>query len=978
MTEENGNNGKETGVQPIGAKETPQNDGVIFPVIGIGASAGGIEALQMFFTHLTPSLRAAFVLVQHLQPDRPSMLAEILSRATAMPVVQAEEGMKVEAGRVYIIPPDRFLSIKKDTLSLTPPTVDRIVRMPIDFLFRSLADEKGEAAIGIILSGSGSDGTVGLRAVHGAGGLTIVQEPASANYPQMPQSAMSTGIVDHVVSPEKMGELLERFVQLMPFMRAELLPEKLEAVLDPVFAILRVTMGHDFSYYKPNTVLRRISRRMNVVDVHSPREYVRYLEEHREEVELLFRDLLIKVTSFFRDPEGFRVLEKEVLPKLLANTPEGNTVRVWVPGCSTGEEAYSIAIALEEFNASARRNLTFQIFATDLDGPSVDQARIGLYPLDIATDVSDERLGRFFTSEERGYRVKKELRERIVFAVQDVLKDPPFTKLDLLSCRNLMIYLRTEAQKKLVELFHYSLRPGGLLFLGSSETIGNRADLFETLGRRWKFFEARPVPRLPAFQTGGPLPAFTRHFEPAGARPRKETALKEAARQEILDHFSPPSVVVDRAGTIVFFHGQTGRYLEPTPGEARFSVYDMVKEGIRFGVHSALRQAMAQKAESVSEKLTVETEAGPRGVRVKAKPLSGLDGCFIVVFEEVILPKPRTKSKGTVDKEEDNRMHQLEEELRRTRTELQNSIEEYQSAIEEQKSTSEELQSSNEELQSTNEELETSKEELQSINEELVTVNTELENKIQQLALAESDMKNLLDSVSVGVIFVDMNLRIKSFTTEVKALVNLLPSDVGRPLGDITTRIDLADLSMDARKVVDTLQAFEKEVRTETGEWYFMRARPYRTGENVIGGVVITFNDVTSLKKVSEERAAANILRATVDMVTEPLLTLSSDLRIVTANQALYRLFNMAEKSAEGMFIDEVAGRALDIGELRRLLEQVLASNTVVKDYPVSLKAKDKEPVTLLLNAQTIFTAEKEKLPFILIGIRHAEGEVDS
>lgn len=968
MTDENGR--REAGTQSSEAKDTPQENA--FPVVGIGASAGGIEALQTLFSHLTPTLRAGFIIVQHLQPDRPSMLVEILSRATAMSVVQAQEGMKVEAGRVYIIPPDRFLSLKKNVLVLTAPPVDRVVRLPIDFLFRSLAEEQGEAAIGVILSGSGSDGTIGLRAIHGAGGLTIVQEPGSANYSQMPESAISTGIVDHVVLPGKIGDLLEQYVQQMPLVKAALQPENVETVLDPVFAVLRATMGHDFSLYKTNTVVRRISRRMNVVNVANPRGYVRYLEGHREEAELLFRDLLIRVTSFFRDPEGFKVFEKEFLPKLLSNIPEGNTVRVWVPGCSTGEEAYSIAMALEEFNQAARRRLTFQIFATDLDEPSVAQGRIGLYPLDIATDVSEERLSRFFISEERGYRVKKELRERIVFAIQDVLKDPPFTKLDLLSCRNLMIYLRPEAQKKLVELFHYSLRPGGLLFLGSSESIGNRQDLFETLGRRWKFYEARSTPRLPAFQTGSQMPALTRHLEPASAHPRRETALMEAARREILDHFSPPSVVVDQTGTIVFFHGQTGRYLEPTPGEARLNVYDMAKEGVRFGVHSALREAMTQKTESVSEKLTVKTEAGPRGVRVKAKPLPGMEGCYIVVFEEVILPKPRAKSKGAPEKEEDNRAYQLEEELRRTRTELQTSIEEYQSAIEEQKSTSEELQSSNEELQSTNEELETSKEELQSINEELITVNTELEAKIQQLALAESDMKNLLDSVSVGVIFVDTNLRIKSFTAQVKAIVNLLPSDAGRPLRDISTRIQVGDLSEETRKVLDTLQAVEKEVRTETGEWYLMRARPYRTGENMIGGVVITFNDVTSLKKASEERATANAIRATVDTVKEPLLTLSSDLKVVTANQAFYGLFNLVEHSAEGRTVYEVVGSGLDVGELRRLLEQVLPSNLVVKDFPVSLKAEGKEPVRLLLNAQTLMTGEKETLPLILIGIRHA------
>lgn len=936
-------------------------------VIGIGASAGGVEALQGLFSHLTSTLRAAFVIVQHLQPDRPSMLSEIMSRSTSMPVVEAQQGMTVEAGRVYIIPPDRFLSLKGGTLSLTNPSMDRVVRLPVDFLFRSIAEERKEAAIGIILSGSGADGTMGLRAIHGAGGIAIVQEPKSAKYPQMPESAIATGIVDHVAPLGKMGELLEQYVKRIPLVKAEVQPDRMETILGPVFAVLKA-MGHDFSHYKPSTILRRITRRMNIVNMQDPREYVRYLEEHREEVNLLFRDLLIRVTNFFRDPEGFKALEKEILPTFLTSLPQNYEVRVWVPGCSTGEEAYSIAMLLDEFNEATNRKLTFQIFATDLDEPSVSQGRLGFYPLDIATDVSEERLRRFFITEERGYRVKKELRDHIVFAVQDVLKDPPFTKLDLLSCRNLLIYLRPETQQKLVELFHYSLRPGGFLLLGASETIGNRQDLFETHGGRWKFFEARPASRLPAFQTERPIPSLARP-EPHGVLPKRENALKEAARQEVLDHFSPPAVVVNETGTIVFFQGQTGRYLQPAPGEARFGVYDMAKEGLRFGVHTALRHAITEKTEGISERLTVKTEGGPRGVRVRAKPLSGMDGQYIVVFEEMTLPRPKARGKASVDKEQDTRVDQLEEELHRTRLELQGSIEEYQSAIEEQKSTGEELQSSNEELQSTNEELESSKEELQSINEELITVNSELEAKIQALSLAESDLKNLMDTVSVGVIFVDTKLKIKSFTAQANVITNILPSDVGRPLSDLATRIDDEDLAADARNVLDSLQVIEKDVRTETGEWYLMRARPYRTNENTIGGVVMTFNDVTSLKRTSEERLAATITAATVDMVREPLVTLSPGFTIINANQSFYALFNLEEHSVEGRSIYDVAGHQFDLDEFRRLLEQVLPTNLVVREYGITLKTNEKEPRVLFLDAQTLTTAENEKLPFILMSI---------
>ncbi len=622
------------------------------------------------------------------------------------------------------------------------------------------------------------------------------------------------------------------------------------------------------------------------------------------------------------------------------------------------------------------------MFATDLDEPSVEQAGTGFYPLDISADVNDERLHRFFTAEDKGYRIKKELREKIVFAVQNVLKDPPFTKLDLVSCRNLMIYLRTEAQKRLIETFHYSLNPGGILFLGSSETIGNRNDLFEVGGRKWKFCEAKPRQGYPVFQTDTATGAYRRRAPVPIEGQQKEFTAKEAARNEILDYFSPPCVVVDEVGSIVYIHGQTVRFLEPAPGGPRFNIYDMAKKGVRTGLHAVLHRAIAQKAEAVSPDIAINMEGGRVGLRMRAKPLSGVEGLFIVVFEEVSLPKEKAAGGKAGRPGDDKRAAELEEELRRTREDFQTAIEELQTAIEEQKSTSEELQSSNEELQSTNEELETSKEELQSINEELVTVNAELEEKVRQLARAESDIKNLLDSVNVGAIFVDTELRIRSYTADIKTVANLLPSDVGRPVRDIATTLLDADFTEDARKVLDTLQAREKDVQAETGEWYLMRVRPYRTNENVIGGVVITFNNVTTIKKASEEAAskervkvARDFAQATVDTVKQPLLTLSEDLRIVTANRSFYRLLGVDDRTAEGKLIYEIAGIQLNMPELRRLLEQVLPKDSFIENYALTYNLPGGQQKKLLLNARAVVTSEGAKLPFILIGIEEAESK---
>jgi two-component system CheB/CheR fusion protein len=923
-----------------------------FPIVCLGASAGGLEAFEAFFRKVPPNCGMAFVLVSHLDPDHVSLLGEILQRCTAMPVAEIEDQTRVAPNHVYVLPPNRDMGIFHGVLQLTVPDAPRGQRMPIDAFLRAVAEDQGERAVGIILSGTGTgtDGTLGLRAILGAGGITIAQEPATARYDGMPTSAIQAGYATRVLAPDKMPEALVRLVAL-PGPRTAMTtvgggPRSPAAGLNRILMLLRAGTGNDFSLYKKSTIGRRIERRMAQHDLTEYDIYARYLKEHPAELQILFKELLINVTSFFRDPEAFATLRRDILPELLADKPDGYVFRVWVAGCASGEEAYSIAILLREYLdeqwEARHQEFKIQIYATDLDDDAIAIARAGLYPPNIAADVASERLRRYFIKEDEGFRVKKEIREMVVFATQNVIKDPPFTKLDLLCCRNLMIYLEPELQNRLLPTFHYALKPGGVLFLSPSESIGGHPELFTALSRKWKFYRAvHSVASTRAVMTA----SLSWSADSGGKQPEevvkkaRETNFAELTRRVLLQSFAPASVVTDLKGNILFVHGDTGKYLRPAPGEASLNLVDMAREGLQLELRNALHGAAAKPM--LNRELQVKTNGDFQPVSLSVRPLPDPEagpGLLLISFQD--LPQPPGKAAagkggkpvaGAV-----RRIEELERELAYNKENLQATIEEQQASNEELKSTNEELQSTNEELQSTNEELETSKEELQSVNEELITVNSELQAKIEQLAGMQNDMKNLLDNIHIGTVFLDPALHIRRYTREATVIYRLVATDVGRPLADIKSDLLGEDLLAEAKTVLDTLAPREREVKTVAGATYLARIRPYRTLDNVIDGVVLTFNDISQRVAAEAAGEAARIMAvAIVDTVREPLVVLDTDLRVVTASRAFYKRFKTTAGATIGQTLYILGNGQWDIPKLRELLERILPRDQSFEDYEV-------------------------------------------
>jgi len=851
-----------------------------FPVVGIGASAGGLAAIEEFLAAMPTgeSLGMAFVLVQHLDPDHKSMLLDLVRRYTHMEVAWAENGMEVRPSCAYVMPPNKDMALVGGRLVLVDPEAPRGQRLPIDYFFRSLAADQRERAVCIVLSGTGSDGTLGLRAIKGEGGMAIAQNPDTAGYDGMPRSAIATGLVDYVLAPAEMPEQLLGYVS-RAFGRA---PQPARAtapggpdLLLEVLHLLRDRSGHDFTHYKTNTLRRRVERRMAVTRIERMDDYLALLKRDSLEVETLFRELLIGVTNFFRDAPAFEALATEALPPLVAARAPGDPVRAWVPGCSTGEEAYSIAMLLQEQAGNVKRNVPAQVFATDIDAEAIERARAGVYPSSISADVSAERLARFFVQDGDTYRVAKSVRDCLVFAKQDVTRDPPFSRVDLISCRNLLIYMDGALQQKLMPLFHYALNPDGYLFLGSSETVGDAADLFAPVDKKWKLFQRRGTvtPRqlltmaMPLRGAGAPGEGRRPPLQEASLRVR----VREVAERTLLDKHAPACVVVNAEGDVLYIHGHTGRYLEPAPGEPSGSLLKMAREGLRLEIASGVRKALAQKEAVRYERLRVRTNGGVALVNLIIEPMSGPDavkGVMLVLFEDV----PTTDdvlgaaaAEPIADREQ--RIADLDRELSAKEEYLRTTVEELETSNEELKSTNEEMQSSNEELQSTNEELETSREELQSVNEELVTVNSELQQKIEELSRANNDMNNMLAGTGIGTLFVDRQLLITRFTTAVTAIMNLIPTDVGRPLNDIAPRLtgDI-DLVAAATSVLDTLAPVEMQVESGGGRLYQMRVVPYRTLENVIEGAVLTFVDVTDRRQAEANlRHTHALLQAALD-----------------------------------------------------------------------------------------------------------------
>ena len=798
----------------------------------------------------------AFVIVQHLAPEHVSALPDLLKRFTAMPVTEAADGMVVMPDSVYIIPPNKDLSLLHGKLHLLEPIAPRGLRLPIDFFLRTLAEDRKEKAIGVILSGMGSDGVFGLRAIKEKAGLTLAQEPASAQAESMPRCAIEAGVADIVAAPEalpgRIADTLRHPSHELPLEPPT--PADVLTALDKIIILLRDRSGNDFSLYKTNTLYRRIERRMAVHQIATIEAYVKYLRGNAHELDLLFKELLIGVTNFFRDPEVWEVLRTETIPALLAQHPAGKALRAWVPACSTGEEAYSLAMVFKEAVelAQPEARFTLQIYATDLDADGIDTARRGFYPDNIAADVSPARLTRHFLPEEGGgYHISKDIREMVVFAPQNIIADPPFTKLDILTCRNLLIYFGAQLQKKLLPLFYYALNRNGLLLLGSAETIGNFSHLFEPVNNKARLFRRLDQAQaLPDLEFPGKVQTSTISEAPVSERPEN---LGQLTDQLIQQTWAPAAVVVNGEGDILYISGRTGKYLEPAAGKTNINIHAMAREGLREALTGVIRKALKDPQPVLLNGLKVGTNGGTQIVNVVVQALDKpepLRGRVIIVFKDVPTPLPRRRSSKKVAAESHAALMQ---ELQQTREALQVTHEEMQTTVEELKSSNEELQSTNEELQSTNEELTTSKEELQSLNEELQTVNAELQSKVDDLTWVRNDMTNLLNSTDIATVFLDNEMKLRRFTTFATKVFKLIPGDVGRPLSHVVTDLDYPQLKDDALEVLRTLVFQEKQVGTHDGRWYRVRIMPYRTQENVIDGVVITFIDISEIRQLEAE-----------------------------------------------------------------------------------------------------------------------------
>jgi two-component system CheB/CheR fusion protein len=941
-------------IQVEAAKHPPDNT---FPIVGIGASAGGLAAFEAFFSGLPvdsdPGM--AFVLVQHLAPNHKSILTDLVRRFTRMAVHEVDDGMAVRPNCVYIIPPNYDMAFLNGTLQLLEPTAPRGHRLPIDFLFRSLAQDQRELAIGIILSGTGSDGTLGVRAIKGEGGMIMAQNPESCEFDGMPRSAISTGLVDYELPPAEMPAQLAAYATYaygkLPRHITEHSP-KSEGTLKKLYLLMRNQTGHDFSEYKPSTVNRRIARRMAVHQIDGIENYLKYMQQTPVEVEALFRDLLIGVTQFFRDPEAFAVLEKEIIPGLFAAKSPGASIRAWSTGCSTGEEAYSIAILLQERMDVLTESYTLQVFATDIDARAISTARAGLYPASIAAHISPERLERFFTATADGsaYRVNKSLRDLLIFSEQDLIKDPPFSRIDLISCRNLLIYLNAELQKKIIPLFHYALNPGGVLLLGTSEGVGEANELFSARDRKAKLFQRKDEHKgapsasiLPTLRATDSVAVL--NGTPRGARtPVLVTLpLRELTEQALLKQLVPAAALVNGHGDILYLHGRSGMFLEPAPGETGISnILQMAREGLRPDLAMALQKAIATDEQVRCLGVNVKTNGHFTRVNLCVGPLSRgaarmaelLNSpkvpLYLVILEEALgfeteamLPADLPDLTDARNTDFEAAIAALKDELHAKDEYLHSTHEELESANEQLKSANEEMQSVNEELQSTNEELETSKEELQSVNEELSTVNNELQTKVHDLSRSNNDMNNLLAGTGIGTVFVDHQLRILRFTPAASTIINLILSDVGRPVAHMASNlVGYATLVSDIQAVLDTLIAKQVEVQTATGEWYTVHIQPYRTLENVIEGAVIAFVNITETVRIRDALESANkqmrlavVVRDAHDAITV------QDLhgRILAWNPGAERIYGWSEAEALLMNVRDLIPEGLREKALSRV-----------------------------------------------------------
>ena len=905
-------------------------------------------------------------------------MVELLQRCTSMPVCEVSDHLTIEQDHVYLIPPNQNMSILHGKLYLLDMLKPRGLRLPIDFFFRSMADDLQHHSIGVILSGMGSDGTLGLRAIKEKGGGVFVQEPATSKFDGMPRSAIDEGLADVIAPAEILPLKIIAYLKHLPIIAQPIinLEEKALSSLKKIIILLRIQTGHDFSLYKKNTIYRRIERRMGLHEIEKISDYVHYLQTNQQEIELLFKELLIGVTSFFRDPEAWESLKKECITSLLANHPSGGMVRAWVAGCSTGEEAYSLAIvfkeALETLKPSGRFKL--QIFATDIDRDAIEKARVGLYPLNITADVSPNRLRQYFEKDDHGYRITKEIRETIVFAPHNIIMDPPFSKLDILVCRNLLIYMEQELQKKLMPLFHYSLNPDGILFLGSAETVGTSSQLFEPLDSKSRLFH-----HIHQGVVTGPVdfPAsFTRSSQKISDNPAmqvkpatSEFNLKTINEKLLLQYYSPAAVLTNENGDILYISGHTGNYLEPAAGKATLNIFAMAKEGIGYELNILMRNVLHQKGELSKKGVTFETSGGTKivdlTVRLVEKPES-LKNMVMIVFSNVANKAPDVSAQNPLPDVHDSRLALLTEKLKEAKDEIITIREEMQASEEELKSMNEEMQSSNEEMQSTNEELTTSKEEMQSLNEELQTVNHELQAKVTDLSQANNDMKNLLNSTDIATLFLDENLHIRRFTNRTASIIKLIASDIGRPITDIVTDLHYPALIDDAHEVLSTLIFSEKEVSASNDRWFSIKIMPYRTQENRINGLVITFTDISIAKKLEHNlREIEQRFRFLIDTLPIGIMLQDADGHIITINQEAERI--------TGISMNEMEGK--NISDLRWKLVKADGSELPREKHPAVVALRSGKPVNGVIIG--IVHPKDQKIRWVNISVTYKLQESD-
>jgi len=949
-----------------------------FPVVGIGASAGGLEAVTHLLENLPVNTGMAFVVVQHLDPTHESALAQLLSRATKMPVVEAKHNQRLEPDCIHVLPPGKIMALDKKQLKLYPRVDGKHDRMPVDYFFQSLANQEGTRAVGIVLSGTGSDGTHGLLAVKAGGGITFAQDEKTAKYTAMPVNAIAAGCVDFVLPP---AQIADELAHTAVFLRAapgdnieeESTPPSDDKIFEEILRLVRQRTSVDFTFYKYATIRRRLHRRMTLHKLETMKEYLAYLRSHVPETRELFNDILIHVTGFFRDPSVFKILRKRIFPRLLRGKTRDQSIRIWVPGCSTGEEVYSLAISLMEVMHEKHMYHPVQIFGTDINDTTLERARAGIYSESIKSEVSADRLRRFFTHSERGYRVNKIIREMCIFARQNLAMDPPFSNLDLVSCRNVLIYLAPTLQRRVLPVFHYALRPEGLLMLGASETVGNFADLFALTDKLARIYCKKAV-QTPAVSFSPAVPGM----KIPGDRPDPPApqllmpAIMDVQRQAdriVLTGFSPAGVIINRHLNVLQFRGRTGLFLEHPHGEASFDLLKMAREGLVPDLRAAISKAMKEDARVRREHVRVRQDNHWLECSLEVVPFNvppSPDKFCLVLFEARSVSgevetkgKKYSEDKGASRRSEARELNHLREELAATRDSLQSIIEEQEATNEELRSANEEITSSNEELQSTNEELETAKEELQSTNEELTTLNDELESRNAELEQVNNDLHNLLTSVNVPVIILTGDLRIRRFTMMAEKMFKLIPGDIGRPITDINTPLDIPDLDKQVNDVLESLAPKDLELRDKHGRWWSVRIRAYKTMEHKIDGAVIALMDIdalkTAMKKIQQSRDFAE---AIVNTVREPLLVLSDKLTVKSANPKFYKTFKVKPEETIGRRIFELGNGQWDMPKLRSLLDDVLKTNANFNDLEVEHRFPDIGQKRMLLNARRLKLAD--------------------